>query len=130
MTETFEDIKIVDLDEDASGPYGKGAYTRVVLRLSKNTPQRWADLFNQAWCEHYYQMKREASVSGDDLEVICVQEELAQGLLDELKEVTTKTNNDYRSYLEAQHRRKQTEDEQAQREREKLSNLKGQLKFD
>ena len=130
MPDQFTDIRIVELDDEASLPSGEGALVRVVLRLSERAPSEWSQYFNDAWRLHLYMMKRRAIVSGDRLEIICMLEELERDHLPELNKVMAETNEAYRKYAQEQNRRREIENEAAQRHREALSNLKDRLKFD
>lgn len=130
MSDQFADIKIVALDDAASGPSGDGALIRLVLKLSDSAPSAWSQYFNEAWRQHLYMMKRRASVFGNRLEIICVPDELESDHLPELKKVVKETNEAYRKFEQEQKRLKEVEIETVRRQREALATLKGRLKFD
>lgn len=130
MPNTSTDIKIVALDDAASGPSGEGALVRLVLKLSQRAPTLWSQYFNHAWNQHIYMMKRRASVSGDRLEITCMPQELESHHLTQLNKIISETNNAYRKYTEEQTREKEIETERARRQKEELANLKSTLKFD
>lgn len=130
MSGEFVDIKIVALDDAASGPSGEGALLRLVLKLSQSAPTAWSRYFNEAWSQHLYMMKRRASASGDRLEIVCMPEELESDHLPELKKIVDETNQAYRRFATEQKRLKEIEVEAAKRQNEALANLKGRLKFD
>jgi hypothetical protein len=130
MLDQFNDIKIVALDDEASGPSGQGVLLRLVLKLSQSAPSAWSQYFNDAWRQHLYMMKRRASVSGDRLEIICTPDELEKDHLPELNKVIAETNEAYGKYAQEQKRLKEIEIEAARRQSEALSDLKGRLKFD
>jgi hypothetical protein len=130
MPNQFTDIKIAELDDAASGPSGEGALLRLVLKLSQSTPSAWSQYFNDVWGQHFYMMKRRASISGDRLEIICMPEELETDHLPELKKMIAKTNEAYGRYLEEEKGKKEIEMENTRRQREVLSGLKGRLKLD
>lgn len=71
-------------------------------------------------------MKRNAAVSGKELEIYCVPDELQQYHFPELKKVIAETNLAYRAHLEQTKRSADAE----LRERTELANLKSKLKFD
>jgi hypothetical protein len=130
MPNQFADIKIVAMDDAASGPSGEGALLRLVLKLSQSAPTAWSQYFNESWRQHIYMMKRKASVSGDRLEIICMPDELESDHLPELKKIVGDTNEAYRKFAQERERRKEIEIETARRQSEALFNLKGRLKFD
>lgn len=130
MTGTFKDIKIMELDDAASGPSGERALMRLVLRLSHSAPAPWSEYFNQAWQQHIYMMKRRATVSGDRLAIICMPDELQSDHLPELNKVIAKTNAAYGVYAAEQSRLQQQAVDEAKRQKDELASLKGKLKFD
>jgi hypothetical protein len=130
MPMPFTDIKIVGLDDAASGPSGQGALVRLSLKLSDSAPSAWSQYFNEAWEQHIYMMKRRASVFGDRLEIVCMPDELQNDHLPELNNVISETNSEYRRYADAQDRQREIEVEIARRQKDELANLKGRLKFD
>lgn len=130
VEKTFTDIKIKELDDGASGPSGEGALYRLVLKLSHSAPSAWADYFNGAWKQHFYMMKRRASVFGDTLEIICMPDELEKDHVPELKKVIAETNDAYKRWIADREQMRQVQEEQAKRQKQELSDLKGRLKFD
>lgn len=130
MAEPFADITMKELDDSASRPSGQGALMRLVLRLSRSAPAQWCQYFNQAWQQHLYGMKRRATVSGDRLEIVCMQDELEQDHLPELKKVIAETNVAYRAFAAEQQRIKEANAKVDQQQKEELASLKGRLKFD
>lgn len=126
----FQDIKIVALDDGASGPSGEGALMRIVFKLSASAPAAWADYFNEAWRQHLYMMKRRAAVSGGRLEIICIPGELETDHIPELSKVIAQTNDAYRAFAAEQARQEQAAEEEALRQKQQLSDLKGRLRFD
>ena len=125
MESVFQHIKIVSFDETATHKSDRIS----VLVLSASAPYEWSNYFNQRWTQHFYMMKRNASVSGMRLEVYCVPDEL-QNLIPELNKVITETNQAYQQHLA------QIQQQAAQQaaadvvEREKLAQIKSSLKFD
>lgn len=103
---------------------------RLVLRLSQSTPSPWAQYFNQAWQQHIYMMKRQAFVSGDRLEIICMPDELQTDHLPELNKVIADTNAAYAAHAAEQSRVRQRAADEAKQQKDQLAELKGSLKFD
>ena len=77
MAAGFEDIRIVAFDDKATRRGDPNlALMHLVLKLSAAAPHEWAHYFNESWRSHIYMMKRNAHVSGAQLEIYCVPEEL------------------------------------------------------
>jgi hypothetical protein len=74
-------------------------------------------------------MKRRASVSGKNLEIYCVPEELQQHIT-ELNKVIAETNTAYRSYIQQSQVAAAERTAAEVRERAELSDLKSKLNFD
>lgn len=130
MSEKFEDIKIVGLDESASAPSGQGSLVRFVFTLSRPAPHEWAVYFKQLWLHRMYMMKRETSVLGTRLEIDCMPDELETHHLPELNAAIGETNSAYRKYLENKTRIRELQIKEEQRQREQIQVLKKRLKFD
>jgi hypothetical protein len=126
----FQYIKIVDLDEEASGPSGEGALMRTILKLSETPPPEWSEYFNQAWQQHIYMMKRRARVIGDWIEIICMPAELQHDHIPELNKVIAQTNAAYSSHAADQESRREAIENETARQKQQLSELKSKLKFD
>ncbi|SEI18066.1 hypothetical protein SAMN05216228_103712 [Rhizobium tibeticum] len=97
MTE-FQDIRIVELNDAASGLSNEGPLTSMVLRLSADAPDPWSTTFNEAWQSHGGMMKRKAMATRDSITSLCMPYEL-QGQILELNKVIDETNTSYRSML-------------------------------
>ena len=130
MTKQFEDIRIIAIDDKASRPSGQGALMDIVLRLSQIAPPEWADYFDDAWKQHIYMTKRNASASGNQITITCIPDDLESDHIPELKKVIADTNKAYGAYHAAKLREEQTAAEQARKQSETLSNLKKNIKFD
>jgi len=127
---TFQDIKITGMnDEESSKPDPSMALYDIVLTLSESAPYEWADYFNQRWKQHFYMMKRRASVSGSRLTVCCVPEEL-ESQVNELKKVITETNQKYKEHFSIKQNQEEAKKQEEKVAKEKLSNLKDSIKFD
>jgi hypothetical protein len=132
MTEDFKDIKIDSWNDKATYKSDPNTtFRNVILDLSASAPPEWADLFNNYWANNFlYMTKAKASISGSRLEIYCVPTELEKVHYPVLKNIISKTNQEYREYLV----RKQSEaDDLAAKEaaeRDKLANIKRTLKFD
>ncbi|MGO4112350.1 hypothetical protein ACCS37_32990 [Rhizobium ruizarguesonis] len=57
MTE-FQDIRITELDADASGPAESGPLMNMVLNLSADAPVDCPDAFREAWKQPAPAMRR------------------------------------------------------------------------
>jgi hypothetical protein len=75
-------------------------------------------------------MKRDASVSGNRLQIECMPEEVKPDHLPEANKVIAETNRAYRSHWEQQQRQKQIWAEAEKQRQAELANLKKDLKFD
>lgn len=127
----FEDIKIIAMDDKASYKSDPSTHmVHVVLTLSASAPHEWAEYFNDRWQNQFYMMKRRASVSGKQLEIYCVPDELQQHHIPQLKKVIAETNTAYRSYVEKAQRVASEHAATEARERAELADLKSKLKFD
>lgn len=129
MASEFEDIKIIAMDDKAS--YKSEPNTQmmhIVLTLSASAPYEWADYFNGRWQQHFYMMKRRASVTGKILEIYCVPDEIQQHI-QELNKVIAETNTAYRTYIQ-QRQLAATRSAAAEAlERAELADLKSKLNF-
>lgn len=131
MSNSFEDIKIVAIDENASGgrdPHS--ALIDVVLTLSRDAPGEWANYFNERWHQHIYMVKRNASVSGNRLEIRCVPDELEKDHIPELKKIIQETNQAYRQHISQEQQAAQKEAARVVADKEAILNLKKNIKFD
>jgi hypothetical protein len=97
MTE-FQDIKIVELNDGASGA-AVGPLTTMVLQLSADAPEAWSDSFNEAWKGGASAMRRAATACGNTITSACMPYEL-QGQITELNAVIAATNASYRGVIE------------------------------
>jgi hypothetical protein len=131
MTAAFTPIRIIGINQSASGPSDQGAaMTRVVLDLSEQAPPEWANFFNQRWVLHIYMMKRRAQVSGKRLEIDCVLDELEGDHLPELNKVFDETNSEYSKFYTARQAARQAEQAKREAEAAKLAELKKNIKFE
>jgi hypothetical protein len=97
MTE-FQDIKIVELNDGASGA-AVGPLTTMVLQLSADAPAAWSDAFNEIWKGGASVMRRAATASGNTITSACMPYEL-QSQIAELNKVVAATNAAYRDSVE------------------------------
>jgi hypothetical protein len=129
--DSFTDIKIIGLDVDATQPSQAAAGLRhMYLRLSTQPSSEWQELFNQERQFPRHTRWREAWIEGNFIVVDCVPEEIEQYHLRDLKEDVAKTNQNYRDYLARVARAQKQEKEAEQKEKSRLEDLKGRLKFD
>jgi hypothetical protein len=96
----FEDIRIVEIDTEASRPVGTGERQLVVLRLSGTPTPQWKEMFGDAWKLHSYRRKRDVHFLLATLEMISSVEDVVAHHLPELRKVIAATNEAYRRYLE------------------------------
>lgn len=130
MKNKFDDIKIIAMDDEAS--YKSEPNTQMVhiaLTLSASAPYEWADHFNRLWQQHFYMMKRRASVSGDSLEIYCVPNELQDHIV-ELNKVISETNIAYGSYIQMSQLAATERAATEAQERANLADIKSKLNFD
>ncbi|NJL06972.1 MAG: hypothetical protein HC900_00935 [Methylacidiphilales bacterium] len=130
MTETFTDIKIKELDTDASGPSGEGDLSRVVFKLSQMAPSFWAEHFNHLWANNFHMKHRRARVSGNMLEIICMTDEVERDHLPELKKVIFYANEEYKKHLAKLERERKSKEDLEMRQKGEISDLKSRLDFD
>ncbi len=97
---SFEDIKIVGIDEKASARSepSSGLFD-VVLKLSASAPWEWSEYFDARWESEFYMMKRHATASGAHITITCVPSELEVDHLPHLEAVIGETNAAYRAHL-------------------------------
>ncbi|MGK6317404.1 hypothetical protein [Neorhizobium sp. DT-125] len=124
MTE-FQDIKIVELSDTASGLASEGPLTSMVLRLSAEAPAAWSDIFNEAWQMKSGMLRRKAVSAGDAITCACMPYEL-QGQISELNKVIAETNAGYRETVT----RAETSRSHEIDPRKELRDLKNTLKYD
>ncbi|TDV53455.1 hypothetical protein EDF87_101543 [Pseudomonas helmanticensis] len=131
MTIEFQDIKIVPLDDEASYKSDpSSALTNIILNLSASAPYEWSTYFNDRWIQQFYMMKRNASVSGKQLEIYCVPHELQTDHIPQLKKLIAETNQAYRECLARKQQIAATPATSDTDERKKLASIKADFKFD
>lgn len=124
----FEDIKIVDFDDTATTPSGKGALLNMHLKLSKIPPVDWTNLFEMNWKNYFSMSKREVYCGHGELIVVCLEDELQQQI-DALKPIISSTNDQYKSRLLAQQEIAEREEAKKKAQQEKLAEIKKNLTF-
>lgn len=130
MSRQFEPIKIVGLDVEGSRPSGKGALKNIPLKLSAAVSYDWASSFNVHWRQHFYMQKRAADASGDRITVTCMEDELADGLLDELKKVVAETNQVFQAALDEAAGQEAIKTAKDAADRQALADVAKKLNFD
>ncbi|MDQ0323087.1 hypothetical protein QO002_005293 [Pararhizobium capsulatum DSM 1112] len=115
----FQDIRIVELDDAASGPSESGPLMNMVLKLSADVPSDWREKFTETWGQGALAMRRAALVQGDTLTSTCMAYEL-QDQIDQLNEVISATNDIYRGILA----------EATARQDAELGDLKANLRYE
>jgi hypothetical protein len=96
----FEDIRIVEIDAEASRPVGTGERHLVVLRLSGTPTPQWKEMFANAWRVHSYRRKRDVHFLLATMEMVSSIDDVVAHHLPELRKVIAATNDAYRRYLE------------------------------
>ena len=119
----FQDIKIVALNDGASGLSDHGPLTSMVLALSADAPREWSDMFNKTWEINVGTMRRKATAAGDTITSICMPYEL-QGQISQFNEVIAETNIAYKEKVS------QEEIARHREAREALRDLKHSLKYE
>lgn len=115
----FQDIRIVGLDDAASGPAESGPLMDIVLKLSDNVPGDWREKFTETWIQGALAMRRQAVVQGDTLTSTCMAYEF-QDQIDQLNDVMSATNDTYRLLVA----------EATARQDAELRDLKANLRYD
>jgi hypothetical protein len=130
MSQTFTDLAIVGLDDEASfkSDLAKNLFD-VHLALSATPPREWAAHFDRRWITVLYRLKRRAWVSGNRIVIHCVPEEIEEDHLPQLKRAVAETNHEYRKYAEARASQQRQQQDHEQHTKEKLKALKGRLDF-
>jgi len=131
MKESFEKIRITDLDADMTQSSQEGpGFQHLYLKLSGEPPAEWVRLFEQERRFPRHPKWRNAWVEGAHIVIDCVPEELEQFGLNHLKEDVANAND---KFLESIARNdadnlRQLQEKQAARKR--LAELRVKLKFD
>ena len=131
MSKDFENIMIVDLDVDMTRHSNKASGLRhMFLRLSSRPPTDWVRIFDNERGFPRHTMWRKAWVEGQHIVVDCVPEEIERYHLRDLKEDVANANRKYREYIVQVQAEKERDRSAEAAEKERLRNLKGNLKFD
>lgn len=127
----FEDIQIVDLDEERTHkPDQSYALFNMYLKLSADPPTEWRQIFEAERRFPRHTMWRRAWIEGDYIVIYCVPEELERYHLKDLKEDFRNANRKYREYLTKLAREQARERHKEQIEQEQISDIKRRLNFD
>lgn len=130
MSESFEELRIVDLDVEKTRPSPKASGLRhMFLRLSGFPPAVWVQLFNNERAYPRHTMWRHVWVEREYIVVDCAHEEIELHLAD-LKEDVANSNAKYRQYMARVKAENEKKAEEKQREHDELQNLKKKLNFD
>lgn len=122
------DIKITSLDEGATVLSARGALNDYALNISPQPDNMWIEHFDHIWKEHFTMMRREVTVRGDHMRVVCLEDEL-QDLINELKGIVTKANRSYAERMDVLENGARAEAEAALAERQRIADLAKGLKF-
>jgi hypothetical protein len=127
----FEDIKIVDLDEERSyNPDESKALYNMYLKLSRNPPAEWQQIFLSERQFPRHTMWRRAWIEGYYIVIYCVPGELEQYHMQDLLRDVKNSNKRYRDYLAEQAKKEVAERDLLRTERDKLRAIRKRLGFD
>lgn len=128
----FEDIKMVGMDESLT-TRPKPEYTELYslhFTLSAAAPSQWVEIANvQHLGRSWSTGGRRVQATSRHLIAECSLPE-AQGIIDALKPIVEKVNQDYRQWLQTYQRKQQAHNEYERQQAEKRKETAGQLKFD
>ena len=128
---TFEDIKIIDLDEERSfKPDPEKLLYKMYLKLSNMPPFEWEKIFEAERRFPRHTMWRRAWIEGQYIVIHCVPDEIEKYHLRDLKQDVDNSNKKYREYLKELAHNEISEQQKEQEEAFKIKNLKNRLGFD
>lgn len=128
---TFEDIKILEIDDDKSyKPDQSKLLYNVYLKLSAAPPSDWQQIFDAERRFPRHTMWRKAWVEKGYIVIHCVPEEIEKYHAADIKEDVTNSNTKYRQYLMEEARKEAKKTEQAVSEHNQLKELKKRVLFD
>ncbi|MDP9202386.1 MAG: toll/interleukin-1 receptor domain-containing protein [Gemmatimonadota bacterium] len=127
---TFEDLRIIGLDEDRTfKPDPAKALFHMYLRLSEEPPTEWEQIFEAERRFPRHSMWRKAWIEGNHIIVHCVPDELEKYHLGDLKQDVRTANTKFREYLTELAQREAQESARDQRETNQIRDLKQRLDF-
>ncbi|MEM6552294.1 MAG: hypothetical protein AAF750_09240 [Planctomycetota bacterium] len=124
-------ISIVGVDQSqthqSSGPH-KAIYT-IYLKLNEMPPESWGRFFEEARRFPRHSMWRKAWCDGDYVVIECPPEELEEHHLECLKEDVATANKDWWEAAKKYQRQIEAERAEEDAEKERVSNVLGNIKF-
>lgn len=124
----FDDLKIVDFDDSqVQSSRLAPSFKRMALVLSSAPPAGWGAMLQSKY--HLRSVDKRIEVAGRNVWVECQPENL-QTVLDELKPLVAETNAEIRESMARLKREQEERDQGAMAEKERLANIKKNLKFD
>ena len=130
MSKLFVDIRITDLDADATQPSPTAPGLRLMhLCLSEAPPEVWRQIFHAERQFARHSMWRRAWVESAAIVVDCVPEELEQSQLIDLKQDVARSNAKFRDYLAEEARRGGAVVQAEHQERERIEGVRRRLDF-
>jgi hypothetical protein len=130
MTTEFIDIIIVSFNDSLTRSAGSHSLeTIVVLDLSTSPPPEWANDFNNDSDVSLYGSGRNAFIKEGRLEICCTLDKFENDHLPVLKKVIAATNEAYRKKLDQRQRERESLASKRTSEREKLAELKKNIKL-
>lgn len=127
---TFEDLSIIDLDEDRTfKPDPARALFHMYLRLSGEPATEWEQIFEAERRFPRHSMWRKAWIEGNYVVIHCVPDELERYHLGDLKQDVRNANIKFREYLTELAQREAQESARDQKETNQIRDLKQRLDF-
>ena len=127
----FEDVRIVELDVDATQPSASGSAMRLMhLTLSCGPPSGWSGLFDEQRRFPRHSMWRKAYVSARHIVVDCVPDEIERYHLRDLKEDVAAVNEKYRQLVAQEAAQASAKHQRDQEERDDLRSIADRLDFE
>lgn len=128
---TFEDIKIVEIDDSKSyKPDPLKLLYNIYLKLSASPPLEWQQIFEAERRFPRHTTWRDAWIEGEYIIVYCIPHEIEKHHADDLKEDTRNSNLKYRQYLMEEAQKEAEKREQALSESNQIKKLKQKIRFD
>ena len=125
--EDFEDLTIVDFDDSqVQSSRLAPSFKRMALVLSSAPPPGWGPMLQSKY--HLRYVDKRIEVSGRNVWVECQPENL-QTVLDELKPLVAETNAEIKESIARLKREQEDRDQGAMAEKQRLANIKKNLKF-
>ena len=127
---SFEDIKIVELDDEKTRPSEKHpALRHMFLRLSEYPERKWVEIFTRVRSIPRNMKRADAWIDGEYIVVDCAPRTVKSHLSD-LKTDVSNANLKYREYLQEERIKKEHRIKKEKTEQDRLKRVKVDLDFD